>query len=143
MDHFSGRAPQVGDKNETSVSLTHVVNNVWEAVSSEAHAFEVLTGGVVIAEGNFIYNTSIVLDDSHGVGLVYTPQGNVDDSLCTKAIGRSCAPNNLLQSGAFNASKPATLDVPAWKEHSNYPIAEAADETLREKVKASAGFGKL
>lgn len=40
MDYFSGRAPQVGDKNESSVSLTHVVNNVWEAVSSEAHAFE-------------------------------------------------------------------------------------------------------
>ncbi|KAK7702823.1 hypothetical protein SLS64_009434 [Diaporthe eres] len=143
MDHFSGRAPQVGDKNETSVSLTHVVNNVWEAVSSEAHAFEVLTGGVVLAEGNFVYNTSIVLDETHGVGLVYTPQGSADDSQCTKAIGRSCVPNTLVQSGAFNASKPATLDVPAWKEHSNYAIAEPADEKLREKVKANAGFGKL
>ncbi|KAH8771701.1 pectin lyase A [Diaporthe sp. PMI_573] len=143
MDYFSGRAPQVGDKNESSVSLTHVVNNVWEAVSSEAHAFEVLTGGVVLAEGNFIYNTSIVLDDSHGVGLVYTPQGNVDDALCTNAIGRPCIPNNLVQSGPFNASKPATLDVPAWKEHSNYPVAEPADEKLRDKVKANAGFGKL
>jgi pectin lyase len=61
MDYFSGRAPQVGDKNESSVSLTHVVNNVWEAVSSEAHAFEVLTGGVVLAEGNFIVSTFPIL----------------------------------------------------------------------------------
>ncbi|KAG8159335.1 hypothetical protein KVR01_010996 [Diaporthe batatas] len=143
MDHFSGRAPQVGDKNESSVSLTHVVNNVWEAVSSEAHAFEVLAGGVVLAEGNFIYNTSIVLDDSHGVGLVYMPQDTLGDALCTKAIGRPCMPNNLVQSGPFNASKPATLDVPEWKENSNFPVAETADEKLREKVKANAGFGKL
>lgn len=71
------------------------------------------------------------------------PQGDADDALCTKAIGRPCIPNNLLQSGPFNASKPATLDVPAWKENRNYPVAEPADEKLRDKVKANAGFGKL
>lgn len=84
-----------------------------------------------------------MLDDSHGVGLVYMPQGNIGDALCTKTIGRPCIPNNLIQSGYFNASKPATLDVPEWKENSNFAIAETADEKLREKVKADAGFGKL
>lgn len=71
------------------------------------------------------------------------PQGNVGDALCTKAIGRPCIPNNLLLSGSFNASKPATLDVLEWKENTDFPVAETADEKLREKVKANAGFGKL
>lgn len=143
MDYFSGRAPQSGDKNATSVSLAHVVNNVWEAVSSEAHAFEVLDGGVVLAEGNMIFNTSLVLDPKNGVGLIYSPQGSADDSSCTKAIGRPCKPNQLVQSGPFNTSKPATLDVPVWTEYNDYPVAEPASDELRAKIKANAGWGKL
>ncbi|CAD6905907.1 unnamed protein product [Tilletia laevis] len=137
---FMGRAPQVG--GDGGSTLVHIINNVWEGSSSEAHAFEVLKGGVVLAEGNYVANTPLVVDKSNGFFSLYTADSSSKAAACNKVLGRDCSVNVLEDSEQFVGDKMAVLSAGDWKSLSSVPKAQAAG-SIRDKVVGWAGYGKF
>ncbi|KAE8209482.1 hypothetical protein CF327_g6540 [Tilletia walkeri] len=136
---FMGRAPQVGGEG---TSLMHIVNNVWEGSSTEAHAFEVLKGGVILAEGNYVSNTPIVVDKTHGFDSLYAVDSAQMGEACKRVLGRDCRVNVVEDSAQFEFDSGEVLGHGAWALLGSVPGANAA-ETIREVVGAAAGYGKV
>ncbi|KAK0560189.1 hypothetical protein OC844_003925 [Tilletia horrida] len=138
--HFLGRSPQVG--GPVGTSLVHVLNNVWEGSSEEAHAFEVIDGGRVLAEGNFFANVPLLVDQSHGLASLLTVDNSVVKAvLCSGVLGRRCEPNVLENSGpAFDFQTGDVLQAARWIGLPSVPAVAPAD-AIRDVVISNAGYG--
>lgn len=80
----SGRAPKVQGN-----TYLHAVNNYWD--ENSGHAFEIGTGGYVLAEGNYFANVNEVLESASFQGALFS--ADTDSSTCSASIGRSCVAN--------------------------------------------------
>ncbi|CAG8025610.1 unnamed protein product [Penicillium salamii] len=121
----SGRAPKVQEN-----TYLHAVNNYWD--ENSGHAFEIGSGGYVLAEGNYFSNVNEVLESSSFQGALFASDS--DSSTCSSSIGRSCVAN--VNGGTLTGS---SSDV----------LSNLKGETLADASKAStdpagsAGQGNL
>ncbi|KAL1297519.1 hypothetical protein AAFC00_005036 [Neodothiora populina] len=128
IDATSGRAPKVQGN-----TLLHAVNNYWS--DNSGHAFEIGTGGYVLAEGNVFESVDAPIE-SGDVGKLFTAD---DGSACTTYLGRTCEANSLVSSGAFKQA-----DTDFLSDFKGAKIAKAtAASSVKSYVTSNAGVGKL
>jgi pectin lyase len=129
--HTSGRAPKVQGN-----TLLHAVNNYW--YSNSGHAFEIGSGGNVLAEGNVFQNIPIIAESPIS-GQLFTSPDTTTNAKCQTYLGRSCVINGFGSSGSFSQADTAFLTNFSGKN-----IASAsAYTTVVSSVTANAGQGKL
>ncbi|KAL4869172.1 pectin lyase B [Aspergillus spectabilis] len=129
--HMSGRSPKVGGN-----TLLHAVNNYW--YDSSGHAFEIDSGGYVLAEGNVFQNIPTVVEGTVG-GQLFTSPDTSTNAICSTYLGHTCQVNGFGSSGTFKQSDTAFLVNFQGKN-----IASAEAYTVAQSsVPANAGQGKL
>ncbi|GMF37687.1 unnamed protein product [Phytophthora lilii] len=132
IHHTSGRSPKIGG-HDGEISIVHAVNNYF--FENSGHAFDVATGGYVLAEGNYFASVkSPNMDDPTGNFFVPTRESN-----CKTAIGRACKLNVLTESGKLTgySARAALGELGKYsKEIGSYSVIEAVP--LKE---ASSNFG--
>ncbi|KAL4995228.1 pectin lyase B [Aspergillus recurvatus] len=129
--HMSGRSPKVGGN-----TLLHAVNNYW--YDSSGHAFEIDSGGYVLAEGNVFQNIPTVIEGTVG-GQLFTSPGSSTNAICSTYLGHTCQVNGFGSSGTFNQADTAFLVNFQGKN-----IASASAYTVAQSsVPSNAGQGKL
>ncbi|KAL4745654.1 pectin lyase B [Aspergillus terricola var. indicus] len=129
--HMSGRSPKVGGN-----TLLHAVNNYW--YDSSGHAFEIDSGGYVLAEGNVFQNIPTVIEGTVG-GQLFTSPDSSTNAICSTYLGHTCQVNGFGSSGTFNQADTAFLVNFQGKN-----IASASAYTVAQSsVPSNAGQGKL
>jgi pectin lyase len=129
--HTSGRAPKVQGN-----TLLHAVNNYW--YSNSGHAFEIGSGGYVLAEGNVFQNIPTVVEATVS-GQLFTSPDTTTNAICSTYLGRVCLVNGFGSSGTFSQADTAFLTNFSGKN-----IASASAYTsVVSSVTANAGQGKL
>ncbi|GMF58632.1 unnamed protein product [Phytophthora fragariaefolia] len=132
IHHTSGRSPKIGG-HDGETSVVHAANNYF--FENSGHAFDVATGGYVLAEGNYFASVaSPNLDDP--TGNFFVP---ARESFCKTAIGRACKLNVLTDSGKLTgySARTALGELSKYaKIIGGYAVAPAAQ--LKE---ASGNFG--
>ncbi|KAJ5370554.1 uncharacterized protein N7496_006646 [Penicillium cataractarum] len=129
--HTSGRAPKVQGS-----TLLHAVNNYW--YDNSGHAFEIGSGGYVLAEGNVFQNIDTVVE-SPVDGQLFTSPSTSANTACSNYLGRVCQINGFGSSGTFSQS-----DTGFFSKFSGQNIASATAYTsVVSSVNANAGQGKL
>ncbi|KAE8395523.1 putative pectin lyase A [Aspergillus alliaceus] len=129
--HFSGRSPKVQGN-----TLLHAVNNYW--YDSTGHAFEIGSGGYVLAEGNVFQNIATPVQSPVNGQLFTSPDTNTN-AVCATYLGRNCQINGMGSSGTFKQSDTAFLSNFKGKN-----IASASAYTAAQSsVPSNAGQGKL
>jgi pectin lyase len=122
IHHTSGRSPKIGG-HDGEVSVVHAANNYFS--ENSGHAFDVATGGYVLAEGNYFASVkSPNMDDPSGN--LFIP---VRESNCKSALGRACKLNVLTDSGKFAGYNPRSAlgEIGKYaKQIGSYVVAEAA-----------------
>ncbi|KAK9782768.1 putative Pectin lyase B [Seiridium cardinale] len=132
LHHFSGRAPKVGGN-----TLLHAVNNYFYQTDSSGHAFEIDSGGMVLAEGNVFQNVvTVVTDDVEGQA--FTSPSSTANTVCETYLGRDCVLNAFGSSGTFNI-----VDTDFLANFEGKNIASATSADTAKSVASSAGFGNL
>lgn len=124
IHHTSGRSPKV-DKG----TLIHMVNNYWD--ENSGHAFEG-ENAYVLLEGSTFDNVAACSADF--TASIFAPSSA--SSSCSSALGRSCAGNTYVDSGAALSG----TDSSVLSQFSGLTIADAADDA--SAVPSSAGVGK-
>ncbi|RAW25427.1 hypothetical protein PC110_g18150, partial [Phytophthora cactorum] len=94
MHKMSGRFPKIGG-HDGEVSVVHAANNYF--YDGTGHAFDVATGGFVLAEGNYFDSVSTP-NQPDPKGSIFIPSAAGD---CQASIGRPCKLNVLTKSGTF------------------------------------------
>ncbi|KAK4553685.1 hypothetical protein LTR86_009183 [Recurvomyces mirabilis] len=135
IHHTSGRSPKVGGAGNT---LLHAVNNYFYANSG--HAFEVGTGGSVVAEGNVFQNVVNPIDSGTTGGQIFTAPSASANAACSASLGHTCQVNAFGSSGSFG-SVGSTGFFPNFKGK-NVASASAASSVVAS-VGQNAGFGKF
>ncbi|KAK7184885.1 hypothetical protein DPSP01_002149 [Paraphaeosphaeria sporulosa] len=130
--HFSGRAPKIGGN-----TLAHVVNNYFYQTDSSGHAFEIDSGGMVLAEGNVFQNVVNVVTSPVG-GQAFTSPDSSSNAACSSYLGRACVVNAFGSSGAFNIKNTGFLTNFSGKN-----VASASSATDAKNVVNTAGYGKI
>jgi pectin lyase len=150
--HTSGRAPKVtGNTLLHAVSIpqhtahssktplnTNVsqVNNYW--YTNSGHAFEIGSGGYVLAEGNVFQNIPTIVETPIS-GQLFTSPDTITNAKCSSYLGRSCVVNGFGSSGTFSQTDTGFLSSFSGKN-----IASAATHTtVVSSVIANAGQGNL
>ncbi|KAL4773264.1 pectin lyase B [Aspergillus nidulans var. acristatus] len=129
--HMSGRSPKVGGN-----TLLHAVNNYW--YDSSGHAFEIDSGGYVLAEGNVFQNIPTVIEGTVG-GQLFTSPDSSTNAICSTYLGHTCQVNGFGSSGTFKQADTAFLVNFQGKN-----IASASAYTVAQSsVPSNAGQGKL
>ncbi|KAL4986512.1 pectin lyase B [Aspergillus falconensis] len=129
--HMSGRSPKVGGN-----TLLHAVNNYW--YDSSGHAFEIDSGGYVLAEGNVFQNIPTVVEGTVG-GQLFTSPDTSTNAICSTYLGHTCQVNGFGSSGTFNQADTAFLVNFQGKN-----IASASAYTVAQSsVPSNAGQGNL
>ncbi|KAJ5757729.1 uncharacterized protein N7511_006423 [Penicillium nucicola] len=127
----SGRAPKVQGN-----TLLHAVNNYW--YSNSGHAFEIGSGGNVLAEGNVFQNIPTVVETPIS-GQLFTSPDTTTNAKCSTYLGRSCQVNGFGSSGSFSQADTAFL---VNFEGKNIASASAYS-TVVSSVTSNAGQGNL
>ncbi|EAW23742.1 polysaccharide lyase family 1 protein [Aspergillus fischeri NRRL 181] len=129
--HFSGRSPKVQGN-----TLLHAVNNYW--YDSSGHAFEIGSGGYVLAEGNVFQNIDTIVE-SPVDGQLFTSPDSTTNKVCSTYLGHVCQVNGFGSSGTFSQADTGFLSNFAGKN-----IASASAYTVvQSSVPSSAGQGKI
>eukprot|EP00644_Phytophthora_capsici_P017982 jgi/Phyca11/113815/e_gw1.25.331.1 len=97
MHKMSGRFPKIGG-HDGEVSVVHAANNYL--YDGTGHAFDVATGGYVLAEGNYFDSVSTP-NQPDPKGSIFIPSVAGD---CQAVIGRACQLNVLTKSGDFTSN---------------------------------------
>ncbi|KAJ6145011.1 hypothetical protein N7470_008906 [Penicillium chermesinum] len=126
----SGRSPKVQGN-----TLLHAVNNYWD--NNSGHAFEIGTGGYVLAEGNVFSDINTPVESPVDGQLFTSNSGST--GACSAYLGRTCQVNSLSGSGAFSRSDEGFLVNFKGK---NIASATSASQ-VASSVKANAGQGRL
>ncbi|KAL3456575.1 pectin lyase A [Aspergillus heterothallicus] len=127
----SGRSPKVQGN-----TLLHAVNNYW--YDNSGHAFEIGSGGMVLAEGNVFQNIATVVEDPID-GQLFSSPSTSQNEVCSTYLGRACGVNGFGSSGTFNQ---ADTDFLANFEGNNIASASAYSEVVTS-VSSSAGHGTI
>ncbi|KAJ5635911.1 uncharacterized protein N7484_009224 [Penicillium longicatenatum] len=129
--HTSGRSPKVQGN-----TLLHAVNNYW--YDNTGHAFEIGSGGYVLAEGNVFQNIDTVVESPID-GQLFTSPDTTTNKVCSTYLGRVCQVNGFGSSGTFSQSDEGFLSDFEGKN-----IATATAYTsVASSVQANAGQGNL
>ncbi|GAM40926.1 hypothetical protein TCE0_041f13655 [Talaromyces pinophilus] len=129
--HFSGRSPKIQGN-----TLLHAVNNYW--YDSTGHAFEIGSGGMVLAEGNVFQNIDTIVESPMD-GQLFTSPDATTNAVCKTYLGRACVVNGFGSSGTFNEADTAFL-----VDFEGKNIASAAAYTsIQGTVPSSAGQGTI
>ncbi|KAJ5633700.1 pectin lyase D [Penicillium herquei] len=96
----SGRAPKVQDN-----TYLHIVNNYWD--DNSGHAFEIGSGGYVLAEGNYFSDVDTVLETDTFEGVLFSSSSS--SSTCESYIGRACVAN--VNEGDLSGSSTSALEA--------------------------------
>jgi len=129
--HTSGRSPKVAGN-----TLLHAVNNYW--YDSSGHAFEIDSGGMVVAEGNVFQNIPTVYESPIDGQLFNSPSSTVN-AYCDAYLGHNCQVNGYGSSGSLSQS-----DEGLFSDFSGKTIASASAYTAAQStVPSSAGQGNL
>ncbi|KAF1336188.1 Pectate lyase, partial [Globisporangium splendens] len=128
----SGRSPKLGDG--TNPALLHAVNNYW--FSNTGHAFDIGDKTVALVEGNYFDSVKIPNTDSTH-GSIFVPTA-ANQAQCQAALGRKCALNVLVKSGALQGrgESSVTSQVKGVKQISGVTAAAADKLAL-----ATGNFG--
>ncbi|EKD15137.1 uncharacterized protein L3040_005156 [Drepanopeziza brunnea f. sp. 'multigermtubi'] len=127
IHHTSGRAPKIGGN-----TLLHAVNNYWDAVSG--HAYDVMAGGQVTAEGNVFQNVKTPLLSNKGK--VFSSPSPSANTACMPYLGRACQLNSIDSSGTIAGS-----DTSFFGNFNGHTIASA--KKASKKIANAAGIGKI
>lgn len=130
IHHTSGRSPKVEFSNHW-----HAYNNYW--YRNTGHAFDVGKDANVLIEGNVFASVKTPSEEDSGHVFAVT---DADKSKCNSALGRSCIPNTVANSGNISSSDSAVL--------SDWPNGEGKVSVMDASkvasyVVAHAGIGKL
>ncbi|KAJ5713005.1 pectin lyase A [Penicillium malachiteum] len=129
--HTSGRSPKVQGN-----TLLHAVNNYW--YDNSGHAFEIGTGGYVLAEGNVFQNIDTVVESPID-GQLFTSPSTSTNEICATYLGRDCVINGFGSSGTFDQADESFL-----VDFEGKNIASASAYTsVAASVEANAGQGNL
>ncbi|KAJ5697363.1 pectin lyase A [Penicillium malachiteum] len=129
--HTSGRSPKVQGN-----TLLHAVNNYW--YDNSGHAFEIGTGGYVLAEGNVFQNIDVVVESPID-GQLFTSPDTTTNEVCATYLGRDCVINGFGSSGTFDQADESFL-----VDFEGKNIASASAYTsVAASVEANAGQGNL
>ncbi|KAL2810092.1 pectin lyase A [Aspergillus granulosus] len=129
--HTSGRSPKVQGN-----TLLHAVNNYW--YDNSGHAFEIGSGGMVLAEGNVFQNIAAVVEDPIDGKLFTSPSASANQ-VCSTYLGRACELNGFGSSGTFNQ---ADTDFLANFQGKNIASASAYSKVV-SSVPSFAGHGTI
>ncbi|RHZ68358.1 hypothetical protein CDV55_107559 [Aspergillus turcosus] len=128
--HFSGRSPKVQGN-----TLLHAVNNYW--YDSTGHAFEIGSGGYVLAEGNVFQNINTIVE-SPVDGQLFTSPDSTTNKVCSTYLGHVCQVNGFGSSGTFSQADTGFLANFAGKN-----VASASAYTVvQSSVPSNAGQGR-
>lgn len=117
-------------------NLTNQVNNYW--YDSSGHAFEIGSGGYVLAEGNVFQNIDTIVQSPVDGQLFTSPDSNTN-KVCSTYLGHVCQVNGFGSSGTFSQADTGFLSNFAGKN-----IASASAYTaVQSTVPSSAGQGKI
>ncbi|KAG7379583.1 hypothetical protein PHYPSEUDO_008454 [Phytophthora pseudosyringae] len=132
----SGRSPKIGG-TEGDVSVVHAANNYFE--DNTGHAFDVATGGYVLAEGNS-FDSVTTPNQPDPAGNIFIPAAAGD---CKATIGRDCEVNVLADSGTFisNSEDAAKTQIGTFKTQIGGTKVTAA--TKLSAAKGNFGVGEL
>ncbi|KAG6951291.1 hypothetical protein JG687_00013716 [Phytophthora cactorum] len=136
IHHTSGRSPKIGG-HDGDISVVHAANNYF--YENSGHAFDVATGGYVLAEGNYFASVkSPNMDDPTGNFMVPTAAGD-----CKATIGRDCELNVLKDSGTlkgYSQDKVGDQLTDVKKQITDYKVTAA---TPFSEASGNFGVGEL
>ncbi|PYI01649.1 pectin lyase pelB [Aspergillus sclerotiicarbonarius CBS 121057] len=128
--YLSGRMPKV----QTN-TLLHAVNNLFHNI--EGHAFEIGTGGYVLAEGNVFQDVDTVVEAPMS-GQLFSSPDSTTNAQCASVFGRSCQLNAFGNSGSMSGSDTSIISKFAGKNIATaHPPTNIAQWTMN-----NAGQGK-
>jgi pectate lyase len=132
VHYTSGRSPKLGDGSNPA--LLHAVNNYW--FSNTGHAFDIGEKTVALVEGNY-FDSVTTTNTDHPYGSIFVPS-NANQAQCQAALGRKCALNVLIKSGALKGrgESSVTSQVKGVKQISGVKVAAAKKLAL-----ATGNFG--
>ncbi|KAE8370951.1 pectin lyase 1 [Aspergillus caelatus] len=129
--HTSGRMPKVQGN-----TLLHAVNNYFHDV--KGHAFEIGSGGYVLAEGNAFQNVDAPVESPISGQLFSAPDATTNEQ-CKSVFGRACQINAFGSSGSFSQADTAVISKFSGKNIAGAHLAQ----NIPRWVVANAGQGKL
>ncbi|KAG3088910.1 hypothetical protein PI125_g18185 [Phytophthora idaei] len=136
IHHTSGRSPKIGG-HDGEISVVHAANNYF--YENSGHAFDVATGGYVLAEGNYFASVkSPNMDDPTGNFMVPTAAGD-----CKATIGRDCELNVLKDSGTlkgYSQDKVGAQLTDVKTQITDYKVTAA---TPLSEASGNFGVGEL
>ncbi|KAF2124121.1 polysaccharide lyase family 1 protein [Dothidotthia symphoricarpi CBS 119687] len=127
IHHTSGRSPKIGGN-----SLVHAVNNYWYANSG--HAFDIASGGQVVAEGNVFQN--VVTPLLGNSGKLFGAPTTSANTACSTYLGHTCQLNAFGSSGTLGGT-----DTSFFSNFSGKTVATASAASTAPAT--SAGVGKI
>ncbi|OKL55774.1 putative pectin lyase B [Talaromyces atroroseus] len=136
--HFSGRSPKIQGNtllHAVADSHPHQVNNYW--YDSTGHAFEIGSGGYVLAEGNVFQNIDTIVESPMN-GELFTSPDSTTNEVCSTYLGRDCVVNGFGSSGTFDQADTGFLVNFEGKN-----IASAEAYTAISTVPSTAGQGTI
>ncbi|KAK7741815.1 hypothetical protein SLS53_004879 [Cytospora paraplurivora] len=129
--YHSGRSPKVQGN-----TLLHAVNNYWYDYTSTGHAFEVGSGGYVLAEGNVFQNVAVEVETSSFAGAMFSVPTTAYAADCETYLSRDCEINIFGSSGTISYT---TTDFLSDFSGKNIASASAASSSFETSIPANAG----
>ncbi|KAL0944655.1 pectin lyase [Colletotrichum truncatum] len=126
----SGRAPKLGGN-----TLFHAVNNYW--YDNTGHAFDIDSGGMVMAEGNVFQNVKASVNSGRAGQLFGSPDSSTNTK-CASYLGHNCQVNAYGSSPALGGT-----DTNFFTNFQGKNIASASTAESAKNVANTAGFGKI
>lgn len=130
--HFEGRMPKIGGD-----SCVHAVNNYFYSTPSTGHAFEILSGGNALVEGNIFQNCALPIEAGYE-GKLFTGGTTQAGGACETYLGRACVTNAFGSSGALSGT-----DTSFFGNFTGYSVASATTAEVAKNVPNTAGFGLI
>lgn len=127
IHHTSGRSPKIGGN-----TFVHAVNNYW--YSNSGHAFDILPGGRVVAEGNYFNAVTTPLLENKGA--FFGSPSPSTNAVCKTGLGHVCQANKLVPSGELGGT-----DSDFIASVKGQPIASASAAST--SVQNMAGVGRI
>jgi pectin lyase len=133
---MSGRSPKIGG-TEGDVSVVHAANNCFQ--DNSGHAFDVATGGYVLAEGNS-FDSVTTPNQPDPEGNIFIPAVAGD---CQATIGRDCEVNVLASSGTFTGNSEDAAKTQTGTFKTQIRGTKVAAAPTLAAAKGNFGVGEL
>lgn len=111
------------------------MNNYWH--DNSGHAFEIDSGGMVLAEGNVFQNVKLPVNSGRAGRLFGSPSTSAN-AVCSSTLGHVCQVNGFGSSGALDGTDTGFLSNFSGKN-----VASASTYEVAKSVQSNAGFGKI